>query len=242
MRTVTVVVGANGGIGSCCVKQLVSRGDSVLLIGRSESAISELAQRYSMPFKIVDPTDAIAMTNALQEIAEKYHIKAVVNCVGSIMLKPIHLLTANDWQTTLNTNLNSAFACVQAAVKVMMPQGGGQIVLFSTAACEIGLANHEAISAAKAGVVGLMKAAAATYAHNKIQVNCIAPGMVDTPLSQRILANPKGKEVSLRAHPLGKIGQPEDVVGMLIALLDNSWATGQVFTIDGGLSAIKPVT
>ena len=70
----------------------------------------------------------------------------------------------------------------------------------------------------------------------------MAPGMVDTPLSQRILQNPKGKEVSLRAHPLGKIGQPEDVVGMLLALLANSWATGQVFTVDGGLSAIKPVT
>ena len=115
MRTVTVVVGANGGIGSRCVKQLVSRGDCVAYWACPESAISELEVTLPMPFKIVDPTDAIAMTNALQEIAEKHHIKAVVNCVGSIMLF-IHLLTANDWQTTLNTNLNSAFACVQAAV------------------------------------------------------------------------------------------------------------------------------
>ncbi len=239
---VTVVVGANGGVGSCLVKTLVAQGQSVWLVGRSQDAISGLADSVQMPYSIVDPTDALAMTACLQKIAAEATVKAVVNCVGSVMLKPIHLLSTSDWQSTMRTNLDSAFACVQSAVKVMMRQDGGHIVLFSTAACEIGLANHEAISAAKAGVVGLMKAAAATYAHNKIQVNCMAPGMVDTPLSQRILQNPKGKEVSLRAHPLGKIGQPEDVVGMLLALLANSWATGQVFTVDGGLSAIKPVT
>ena len=241
MQSTTLILGANGGIGSCSVKQLVAKGEHVHLLGRNQNALEELATTYAMPYVVVDPTDAGSVSQAFTSIASSYQIKSVVNCVGSILLRPIHLMSTKDWSDTIHTNLGSAFACVQASIKVMLPQNSGNIVLFSTAACEIGLANHEAISAAKAGVVGLMKSAAATYAHNRIQINCIAPGMVETPSSARILANPKAREVSIRAHPLGKIGVPEDVVSLLLWLLDNSWATGQVYTVDGGLSSIKDV-
>lgn len=241
MQSTTLIVGANGGVGSCSVKHLVAKGEHVHLLGRNQEALEELATKYAMPYVVVDPTDPSNLSQAFMAIASTYQIKAVVNCVGSILLRPIHLMSMKDWSETMHTNLGSAFACVQASIKVMLPQNFGHIVLFSTAACEIGLANHEAISAAKAGVVGLMKSASATYAHNRIQINCIAPGMVETPLSAKILANPKAREVSVRAHPLGKIGQPDDVVSLLLWLLDNSWATGQVYTVDGGLSSIKDV-
>ena len=101
--------------------------------------------------------------------------------------------------------------------------------------------NHEAISAAKAGVIGLAKAAAASYAKNGIRVNCVAPGMVESKLSARILANPQGKALSISAHPLGRVGKPQDVADVVNMLLRSEWITGEVIKVDGGLSQIKIV-
>jgi NAD(P)-dependent dehydrogenase (short-subunit alcohol dehydrogenase family) len=123
-----------------------------------------------------------------------------------------------------------------------MMASGGSIVLCSTAAARAGFANHEAIAAAKAGVIGLTLSAAATYAPRNIRVNCVAPGLVDTPLAARITANPAALQASTAMHALGRIGRPEDVASAIAWLLnpENSWVTGQVLGVDGGLASLKP--
>jgi NAD(P)-dependent dehydrogenase (short-subunit alcohol dehydrogenase family) len=115
-------------------------------------------------------------------------------------------------------------------------------VLCSTAAARAGFANHEAIAAAKAGVIGLTLSAAATYAPRNIRVNCVAPGLVDTPLAARITGSPAALQASTAMHALGRIGRPEDVASAMAWLLDpeNSWVTGQVIGVDGGLGSLKP--
>jgi NAD(P)-dependent dehydrogenase (short-subunit alcohol dehydrogenase family) len=137
-------------------------------------------------------------------------------------------------------NLTSAFAVVRAAGKAMR-QKGGSIVLVSSAAARIGLANHEAIAAAKAGVMGLTLSAAATYASKGIRVNAVAPGLVRTPMTQRIWDNPKSAEASQAMHALGRLGEPDDVASLIGWLLDpaNSWVTGQVIGVDGGLGSLR---
>jgi NAD(P)-dependent dehydrogenase (short-subunit alcohol dehydrogenase family) len=123
-----------------------------------------------------------------------------------------------------------------------MMSTGGSIALVSTAAARTGLANHEAIAAAKGGVIGLTLSAAATYASRNIRVNCVAPGLTATPLAARITSNEAALKASQAMHALGRIGQPEEVASALAWLLDpeNSWVTGQILGVDGGLGSIRP--
>jgi NAD(P)-dependent dehydrogenase (short-subunit alcohol dehydrogenase family) len=140
---------------------------------------------------------------------------------------------------TMRVNLQTAFAAVRAAARVMTD--GGSVLLFSSSAAEVGLPNHEAIAAAKGAVGALVRSAAATYAPRRLRVNAIAPGLVDTRLSARITGNPKSLEVSTAMHPLGRIGTVADVVAPARWLLDPAadWITGQVIGLDGGMSRLR---
>jgi NAD(P)-dependent dehydrogenase (short-subunit alcohol dehydrogenase family) len=115
------------------------------------------------------------------------------------------------------------------------------VVLLASAAARTGLPNHEAIAAAKGGVIGLALSAAATYSKAKIRFNVVAPGLVRTDATARITESPAGSKASLGMHPLGRLGEPEDVVAAIQWLLDptQSWVTGQVIGVDGGLADLK---
>jgi 3-oxoacyl-[acyl-carrier protein] reductase len=116
------------------------------------------------------------------------------------------------------------------------------VVLVSSAAAMEGLANHEAIAAAKAGIIGLTLSAAATYAPMNLRVNAVAPGLTETPLTAALTGNETSRKFSEAMHALGRLGKPEDVARAIVFLLDpeNSWITGQVLAVDGGLSRVRP--
>lgn len=196
-----------------------------------------LAAELESPWAVADATQFDALDAALKSAGP---LDAVVNCAGSILLKPAHLTTDREWSDTLHTNLTTAFHTVRSAARLLMSTGGS-IVLCSTAAARTGLANHEAIAAAKAGVIGLTLSAAATYAPRNIRVNCVAPGLVDTPLAARITSNEMALKASLAMHPLGRIGRPEQVASAIAWLLhpENDWVTGQVLGVDGGLATLR---
>ena len=115
-------------------------------------------------------------------------------------------------------------------------------MLCSTAAAGSGLPNHEAIAAAKGGVEALTRSAAATYAGRKLRFNAVAPGLVRTPLAAAITGNERALEHSEKMHPLGRVGEPDDVASAITWLLDpaNSWVTGQILGVDGGLASVRP--
>jgi NAD(P)-dependent dehydrogenase (short-subunit alcohol dehydrogenase family) len=119
---------------------------------------------------------------------------------------------------------------------------GGSVVLISSAAAMEGLANHEAIAAAKAGILGLTLSAAATYAGQNLRVNAVAPGLTETPLTAALTGNETSRRVSEAMHALGRLGKPEDIARAIVFLLDpaNNWITGQVLAVDGGLSRVRP--
>jgi 3-oxoacyl-[acyl-carrier protein] reductase len=144
-----------------------------------------------------------------------------------------------EFADTLAANVTTAFNVLRSAVKVMAD--GGSVVLMSSVASKFGLPNHEAIAAAKGAVNGLVLAAAATYAPRKIRVNAVAPALVRTPLSVKITSNELALKASTAMHPLGRIGEPADVAAVVVWLLggESSWVTGQVFGVDGGMSAVK---
>ena len=122
-----------------------------------------------------------------------------------------------------------------------MIQEGGSVVLVSSAAALIGIPHHEAIAAAKAGIIGLTLSAAASYASYHLRFNAVAPGLIETPLTAGLTSNESSRNASMAMHPLGRLGQPEDVSSAIIFFLlpENNWITGQVIAVDGGLSMLR---
>lgn len=241
---VFIVLGATGGIGQELCSILVKQGAFVAAASRNHERLAALKSNHSdgnLHILPVDATITCQVDQCFSDVKEKFgRIDGAVNLVGSMILKPAHLTTDNEWSATLLQNLHSAFSTVHAAGKTMKP-GGGSVVLLSSAAAQIGLPNHEAIAAAKAGVIGLTRSAAATYASKNIRFNAVAPGLVKTPLAERITSNPSSLQASNQLHPLGRIGEPAEVARLIAWLLDpaNSWITGQVIGIDGGLASIR---
>ncbi len=239
-----VVLGATGGIGYELSRRLKARGARLVVAARDPGRLREMGVGLGAEPVALDATLPEQVEACARRAFDRFgRLDGIANCVGSLLLKPAHLTSDAEWSGTIATNLTSAFATVRAAARTML-QNGGSVVLVSSAASRTGLANHEAIAAAKAGVIGLTLSAAATYAKQGIRFNCVAPGLVRTPLTARLLASESQAKASAAMHPLGRIGEPSDVAAAIEWLLDpaQSWVTGQVIGVDGGLSAVRPRT
>lgn len=236
-----VVVAAGSAVGSRVAQMLSARGARTVLAGRDAAALAPLAASVA---GLVVTADAANFADLERCVAAAVNttgrIDGIVNCAGSILLKPAHQTSAQELQDVLTANLVSAFATVRAAAGAMR-QGGGSIVLLSSAAAAIGLPNHEAIAAAKAGVSGLARSAAATYAPYGIRVNAVSPGLVDTPMTQPITSNELARKASIAMHPLGRLGTADDIAEAVCWLLtpQSAWVTGQNIGVDGGLATLK---
>ncbi|QDS96887.1 SDR family NAD(P)-dependent oxidoreductase [Adhaeretor mobilis] len=236
-----IVLGASGGIGAQVASQLSAAGHELMLASRKSDRLDDLARELKASKRELDAVKCDEVQACFEAASQKFgRIDGAVNCVGSLLLKPAHLTRESEWHETINTNLTSAFATVRAAAKTMTSMGGS-VVLLSSAAAKVGLANHEAIAAAKAGVVGLARSAAASYAGRSLRFNVVAPGLVKTELTKKIWENERAAASSTAMHPLGRLGKPEEVASLIAWLLDpaNSWVTGEVFSIDGGLGNIQ---
>jgi NAD(P)-dependent dehydrogenase (short-subunit alcohol dehydrogenase family) len=223
------------------VHRLTEQGAHVMMGARGEDRLQALSEETGAPYQQTDATSFEAVEQLFRAAIDRFErIDGVLNSVGSILLKPAHLTSRSDWDATVHLNLTSAFAVIRAAGRTMS-KDGGSVVLLSTGAARIGLANHEAIAAAKAGIEGLTRSAAATYAAKKIRFNVVAPGLVETPLSERITSSARGRETSLAMHPLRRLGAPDDIARAVEWFLSprSDWITGQVLGVDGGLASIK---
>ncbi len=242
---VHLILGATGGIGSTLARQLAAQGARLTLAARNAEAVEALASELGATAVVIDATSATDIDRAVEVTVQTYgRIDGAANCVGSLLLKPAHLTRPEEFDDVLSVNLRSAFALVRAATRAMMSNtdpAGGSIVLVASAAARIGLANHEAIAAAKGGVISLTLSAAASYAAKQVRVNCVAPGLVRTPLTARITGSAAAEQSSLAMHALGRLGEPADVARAIAFLLDpeNSWITGQTLGVDGGLGTLR---
>jgi NAD(P)-dependent dehydrogenase (short-subunit alcohol dehydrogenase family) len=224
-----LIIAASSDIGSATCELLKSAGHKVFTTSRGQSKIT--------PDFILDATDFDAVDSVFKQVGE---IDGVVNCCGSLLLKPAHLTSKEQYQAVVEASLTTSFAVVRSCGKYMTK--GGSVVLISSAAALEGLANHEAIAAAKAGINGLALSAAATYASNNLRFNVVAPGLTETSLTASLIANETSRKVSENMHALGRIGKVKDIAQAIFFLLnpENDWITGQVLAVDGGLSRVRP--
>jgi NAD(P)-dependent dehydrogenase (short-subunit alcohol dehydrogenase family) len=238
-----LVLGGTSGIGLALVQQLSAAGARVLATGRDRARLDGgLPELPGVQWEALEDAADFDAVDALvkAQMGADGGLQGAVNCAGSILLRPAHLTTAAQFEETLRQNLFSAFSLVRAAGRHMAAHGGS-VVLFSTAAVRLGLASHEAIAAAKGGVEGLVRSAAATYAARNLRFNAVAPGLVDTPMAARIVGNEAGRTASEGLHALGRLGTADEVARLAAFLLDpqQSWMTGQILGIDGGLGSVR---
>ncbi|MEO6595038.1 MAG: SDR family oxidoreductase [Planctomycetota bacterium] len=237
-----LVLGAAGGIGAAVARSLLTRGARVVLAARNPERLQAIdfdARARAASCDVTVPEQIDECLRVAGDLGGT--VAGIALCVGSILLKPAHLTSDTEWQDVLARNLTAAFHVARAAGKVM--RQGGSVVFCSSAAASTGLANHDAIAAAKAGVEGLVRSAAATYASRGLRFNAVAPGLVRTKMAEPITSNERALEASRSMHALGRIGEPEDVASAIVWLLDpaNSWTSGHVLRVDGGLARLRPV-
>jgi NAD(P)-dependent dehydrogenase (short-subunit alcohol dehydrogenase family) len=237
-----LILAASSGIGRATAELLHEQGHALFLTARSRERIESLADLLGSSHAAVELTDFAATEDVFSLAASRLGaLDGVVNCAGSVVLKAAHATSRQSYEEAIAASLTTAFSTVRAAA-AKMSESGSSVVLIASAAAVIGLANHEAIAAAKAGVVGLTLSAAATYAHHNIRFNAVAPGLTQTPATESLTRNPTARRVSQAMHALGRLGEPADIARAIAFLLDpaNSWITGQVLAVDGGLSRVHP--
>lgn len=237
-----VIFGGTGGIGSVICDLLHKSDAFITVVGRNEKKLKELSERFNCNTIKISDAGFKQIENTFEKIHEKNgKIDGIVNCIGSLLLKPAHKTSEEEWQAVIDTNLGSSFAVIKHGAEIMKEQKNGSMVFISSAAGVNGFSSHDAIAAAKAGIAGLVKSAASTYSRYGIRINCVAPGLVDTPLTKSLTSSEAIMKKSEKMHPLGRIGKPEDVASAVCWLLspEQSWITGQTLSVDGGITAIR---
>jgi len=235
-----VILGATGAVGRELSKRLAVDGSTIIAGVRDRAKAESLEELSGAHISEVDATSWESVGDLFKRtISEHGGIDGVAVCVGSILLKPAHLTSPEEFEAVMRQNLVPCFATLRSCARGMM-KTGGSIVFVSSAAARHGFPSHEAIASAKAGIIGLTLSAAATYATNGIRVNCVAPGLVDSEMARPITQNEMSLKASEGMHALGRIGSPKDVASAIAWLLDTeqSWVTGQTLGVDGGLSAL----
>ncbi|GAC1407537.1 MAG: SDR family oxidoreductase [Candidatus Velthaea sp.] len=238
-----LITGGSGGIGAEVARRVAARGERPVVIARGGERLAATARETNGAAYPADVLDADLMAATIKKIeAEVGEIDGVVHAVGSILLRPLHAVSIDDWHTTMNINATSAFILLKNVLPPMMRRRRGSIVLFSTVATTMGLANHETIAAAKSAVEGIVTSAAISYARYGIRINAVAPALTRTALSKNLWENETMLKASVAMHPLGRIGEPADVAPAVMYFLgdESSWTTGQILGVDGGLATGMP--
>ena len=234
-----IIIGTSG-IGGALARRLVQLGDQVHLIGRNETRVSALAGELGASYAVAD----VHADNQLEQaiVGAGPVLDGLAYCVGSINLKPATRLTDAEILKDFELNALGAMRAIRAALPALKASAlpTASVLLFSTVAVQQGFASHGSVAMAKGAVEGLTRAMAAELAP-KIRVNCIAPSLTRTPLSEFITKNDATVQAIAALHPLQRLGEVDDIsaMGALLLSAASGWITGQVIGVDGGRSTLR---
>jgi 3-oxoacyl-[acyl-carrier protein] reductase len=238
---VALVTGAAQGIGKAVALLLARNGADIVVsdinLEKAEETANEINSigRKALAVK-VDVADWNDVERMVGVILEKFaKIDILVNNAGITRDKLILRMTEEDWDAVLNVNLKGTFHCTKAVVRYMAKQRSGKIVNIASVVGEMGNAGQANYSASKAGVIGLTKTIAREFAQRGININAIAPGYIETPMTE--VLPEKAKEELKRLIPMERLGKPEDVAEAVLFLVseESNYITGQVLNVNGGI-------
>ncbi|MEV6526272.1 SDR family oxidoreductase [Longispora sp. NPDC051575] len=239
-----LVTGAGRGIGRAVAVALSAAGHSVALTARNMGELTETAALCTGPTLVV-PAD---ITTDIEDVFEQVEkgfgpVEILVANAGGASTSPLAKITDADWQAMLDLNLTAPFRCVRRAVPAMVDGGYGRIVVIASVASKIGEPYIAAYTAAKHGVLGLVRSAAAELARTGVTVNAVCPGYVDTPMTDQSVAAivaktgrtaEEARQVLARKQPTGKLITVEEVTAAVLYCVGNGAVTGQALNVDGG--------
>lgn len=238
-----LVTGGSRGIGRACVERLVAEGAKVAFVYSQNSAAAEsLVHELNRPETEVrairaDVGDHGRAAQVVEELLAAWeHLDILVNSAGIIRDGLFATMTPERWQEVIATNLNGTFNYCHAVTQPMLSRRKGSIINISSVAAEFGSRGQVNYAASKGGIDGLTRCLAKELAARKVRVNGVAPGMIETDMSE-VVRNLAGDRVK-DAIPLRRVGQPQEIASVVAFLAsdDASYLTGQILRVDGGLS------
>ena len=244
---VAVVTGAGTGIGRACALALAREGARVALVGRREGPLQSVANDMGERGLIL-PAD-ITTQGEIERVVDRTltrfgAINVLLNNAGVLHIGTSEQITEAQWEETFQINVRAPWLLSRAVLPAMRHAGGGSIINIASVLGINAARNRAAYAPSKAALVLLTKCMALDHAADKIRVNSICPGFIETDLTAAVLSQAPDPEAVRRertaAHPIGRLGKPEDVAGMAVYLAsdESSWVTGGVFPVDGGYLAV----
>ncbi|MDH5662721.1 MAG: 3-oxoacyl-[acyl-carrier-protein] reductase [Elusimicrobiota bacterium] len=239
---VAIITGGAQGIGKSIATQLAQAGANVVIADVMEevakSTAQEISQKGNEAISIrVDVSSLSSVEEMVKKTLDKFgRIDILVNNAGITRDSLVMRMKEEDWDLVLDINLKGAFNCIKTVSSIMMKQKSGKIVNIASIVGIIGNAGQANYSASKAGLIALTKTCARELASRRINVNAVAPGFIQTSMTERLPAQVKEKLSS--QIPFGEIGKPEDVASAVLFLVSEkaSYITGEVIKVDGGMA------
>lgn len=226
-----VIVGGSKGIGLGIVRMLAKEGSVTTVLSRTSDNLHSLEGVQHIPFDVTADGPIPSLPS---------RIDGLVYCPGTLNLRSFRSLSPEVFRQDFETNVIGAVKVIQSALSALKVAGRSSIVLFSTVAVGQGMFAHASIAASKGAIEGLTRTLAAELSP-EIRVNCLAPALTNTSLTQKFFADPSKASAMGEKYPLGRTGTVDDLAAMACFLLssESSWITGQVIGVDGGMSSIR---
>lgn len=245
---VAIITGAGSGIGAACARLFAREGANVVLVGRRQERLEIVAGDIETGALVVaaDVSRSEDVAGVAERTAKEYGgIHILVNSAAVLVPGTAESLTQDNWDETFNTNVRGVWLISKEVLPQMRRAGGGSIVNVASVVGLIGARNRAAYGASKGAVIALTKCMAMDLGPDKIRVNCICPGIVETEMVADFINKAPDPEAArkqrLEVHPIGRFGTPEDIANCAVFLAsdESSWATGAAFPVDGGYTAGK---
>ncbi|MCB1599501.1 MAG: SDR family oxidoreductase [Lysobacterales bacterium] len=238
-----LITGASGGVARALASRLRESGWKLVLVSRDVTLLDPADGDVLVQADVSTPGGAEA---AFALAAERAGIvpDALINCAGNTLIAPLGRVTAEALRGCMAANVDTAFFSVQAYTKALAAaRKTGDIVLFSSVVAGLGVSNHAGIAMAKGAIEALVRSVAADFSHLGIRINAVAPGLMRSPMTERMLVNERSQQNIAAQYPLGHYGDAADGAAVAAWLLssDARWITGEVIHMDGGFSAVRPL-
>ncbi|HTC58003.1 MAG TPA: 3-oxoacyl-[acyl-carrier-protein] reductase [Candidatus Sulfotelmatobacter sp.] len=238
---IAFVTGASQGIGRACAVKLATAGASVAVAARNQDKLNELVNEITgaggkAAAFALDVTDEEQVKSAIKAaIAQFGKIDILVNNAGITRDQLVMRMKRADWDSVLQTNLTSAYLCIQQVTSSMLKQRWGRIINITSVFGQMGQAGQANYAASKAGLIGLTMAVARELGSRNITCNAVAPGFIETPMTD--VLGEEFKQKAAKQIPLGRVGSPADVASAVAFLASDeaSYITGHVLSVNGGM-------